>query len=439
MKKPVIALYSLGCVKNLIDSEQALAQLGMAGTTFTSDPRDADCAIVNTCTFVRDADAESREAIREAARAKKDGRCRWLFVVGCMGARYGKSLLAEFPEVDAVYGVLDSATVMRILERVAGRGRASPRESVPPRLRLTPRHYAYLRIAEGCDNRCSYCVIPTVRGALTSRPIDQIILEARHLADDGAREIIVVAQDITNFGVDRAGRRMLPELLNRLVEVEKVRWIRLLYMHPAHVDDAVIDTIASHGKILRYVDLPLQHVSDAVLERMGRKVDSAAIRRLVETIRRRVQGVVMRTTFIVGFPGERDEDYEALERAVRELRFDRLGVFAYSPEQGTPAAGMPAQVPQDVRSARRDRLLRVQQEIAFERNRAMVGRTLEVLVDDVDKDGVRIGRSYGEAPDADPVILISGSNASPGDFVQARISNARGYDLAAESVGGGGA
>ena len=431
MRKPAIALYSLGCAKNLVDSERALAQFGMHNAVLTSDVTEADCVIVNTCTFVREADAESRAAVSEALDAKRNGKCRWVFLVGCMGQRYGERLRQDYGELDGVYGVLDSATVREIIRRLTNKDPGADDVLPQPRLRLTPRHYAYLRISDGCDNRCSYCLIPSVRGPLCSRPIEELVDEARHLCDDGAKELIVVAQDTSNYGTDLYGKRRLPDLLDRLVAVPDIRWIRLLYMHPAHVDAPLIDRLACSERIAPYVDLPIQHISDAVLERMGRKVTCARIRGLIEEIRARVSNVVLRTTLIVGFPGEREQDFDLLERFVRETRFERMGIFAYSREEGTLAHDFGEQISGEVACARRERLLEVQQEIAFSRNRELAGRRLEVVVDRIDEGGIRVARSYAEAPDVDPVIYVGDCDAACGRFLSVRVTGCRGYDLTA--------
>ena len=435
MKRPVIAVYSLGCAKNLVDSEQALAQMGLAGAAFTNDILEADCIIINTCTFVRDAENESRDAVVEALAAKERGRCRWVFLAGCMGVRYGRDLMEDLPGLDGVYGLFTPKTARRILKRITGRSPRHDRERIAARLRLTPRHLAYLRASDGCDNCCAYCVIPSVRGGLVSRPIEDLVAEAEHLIADGARELVLIAQDTTNYGQDLYGRRALPELLDKLSALSGAEWIRLLYLHPAHLDEAVVDRIESADNILPYVDLPLQHIADGVLRRMGRKIDRSGISRTLDLVRRRVGSVVIRTSFLVGFPGETADEFDELLAFVRDQSFDRVGVFAYSRESGTAAASFDGQLDDEVKASRRDALLTAQQEIAFRLNRERIGERVKVLVDAVDGQQA-IGRSYAEAPDVDPVIVLKGDEVEPGALVDAEIVGVADYDLIAQMKGG---
>jgi len=432
---PVVAVYSLGCVKNLIDSEQAMGELGLGGCAFTNDVAEADCIIVNTCTFVEEAEEESRAAVAEALAAKRPGKTRWVFVVGCMGERYRRTLKRDFPKLDGVFGILTPAVASKILHRISSGAPAHLHERIPPRLRLTPRHYAYLRISDGCDNRCAYCIIPEVRGPLASRPMDVIVDEAEHLIGDAAKELIVVAQDTANYGVDLDGQRNLPALLDALDQLDGLEWLRLLYMHPAHVDDAVIDRLVADNRVLRYVDLPLQHIADPILARMGRGINGDEIRRLIDRMRERMEDVVIRTTFIVGFPGETGRDVDELIAFVEQERFDHVGVFAYSREQGTRAAQMDGQIDEAVREERRGSVLAAQQSITFERNRARVGQTARVLIDEVGERGA-ISRSYAEAPDVDPVIVIEQCSAQPGEFVEVCITGVDDYDLVAKPKSG---
>jgi ribosomal protein S12 methylthiotransferase len=438
---PRIGLISLGCAKNEVDAERILGAAAEGGWLICGDPADADVVVVNTCGFIAPARAESRSAIEEALALKRAGSCRAVIVAGCLAERSGRSLREEFPEVDAWVGIADPRAIPELAARLLEEPPAEPVVQLAPmpaafgdegaRLRITPRHYAYLRIAEGCDNRCAYCAIPLIRGPLRSKPIETCLAEARDLAADGCRELILIAQDTTNYGRDLYGEPSLPRLLDALVSIEEIRWLRVLYAHPAHFDAAVLDAFARHPKLCRYVDLPIQHASDRLLERMGRRTTRAALADLFARIRDRLPDAVLRTTALVGYPGETEEDFAALLDFLAAVEFDRLGGFAYSDEEGTRAASEGPPVPEAVRAARLDELMRRQQPIAFRKAAARVGTACEVVLDARLPDGRFAGRSGAEAPDVDGVVRVAGRGLRVGQFIPVRITAADGYDLEA--------
>jgi len=445
-KNPGIGIISLGCAKNLIDSERILGVLGASGFAICAEPEDADAVIVNTCAFIEAARRESVEAINYALSLKRAGRISRVIVAGCLAQRYRESVLDDIPGVDAVVGIHDFESFPRVFRSIFDgapdkRPNASStfRLSQPVRpdtgrLRITPRHFAYLRISEGCDNCCAYCAIPEIRGPLRSKPFDAVVEEARELAADGAREIIVVGQDTTSYGRDIYKNNRLPELVRRLAAVNRVRWIRILYTHPAHYSDEFIEIFSDTPKLLPYVDVPIQHSSDRVLERMGRGVKRCDLEALVEKLRRRIKGLALRTSIIVGFPGETDEDFAGLLDFIRAVRFDRLGAFAYSQEEGTPAAGFDGQVSGRVKQERLHELMTLQQEISLETNRQFIGRQMEVVIDEV-SGRAATARSYREAPDVDGAVLLrSKKPLKPGQFIKVKITAAGPYDLNAVTV-----
>jgi len=426
--RPRVHLASLGCAKNLVDSERLLAKLAAAGAIVGAAPEDADVIVVNTCGFIRPAKEESIGAIAEYSRLKEEGSCRKLVVMGCLAERYAGELREGFPEVDAVFGIHQQDAV------VAACGLVPSDTEDPGRLLVTPRHTAYLRISEGCDNRCSYCAIPLIRGGFSSRPSQEILDEARRLVAGGVRELVVIGQDTTLYGTDLVGEIRIHELLARLNEIPHVRWIRLLYTHPAHFTQELVDAYVSLSKLCPYVDVPLQHLSDRILRRMKRRVTQAQCLALIGRLRSAVPGIAIRTTFLVGFPGETRAEFNELLGLVRQLRFDHLGAFAYSREDGTPAARLPEQISERAKSRRLRDLMLAQQEIAFERNRAMRGEVLEVVVDRPSVErAVWIARSRTQAPDVDGVTYLRGEGLRPGLFVQAKITGSRGYDLVARA------
>jgi len=443
-----VALVSLGCPKNLVDSERMLGLLAQHGLIIAADPRDADAIVINTCGFLQAAREESLEEIRKAIDLKTTGRCRRVIVAGCLTQRERLRLLEEVPGIDRLVGVFDRENIVRAVcglpdEREAHGQYLGRYHQMSPaqyddraRLRLTPRHYAYLRICDGCSRGCSFCTIPAIRGPLRSKPIEQIIAEADELAADGAVELNLIGQDTTSYGSDIGYAPGLAGLLRTLDRrlPAGVRWIRLMYAYPRGFTDEMIDAIASCGRVVKYIDLPLQHISDAMLARMNRRVTRRQIETLLEKLRRRVPGIVIRTTFICGAAGETEEDHQQLLRFVRDFRFDMMGVFVYSREPGTRMARMSGHLPDDVKKRRAEALMLAQREIAFDAARRMVGRTIQVLVDGRDtRDAARFtARSAGQAPEIDSVVLVRAQGLRPGQFIEARVIDAEGYDLVAE-------
>jgi ribosomal protein S12 methylthiotransferase len=460
-------MVSLGCPKNLVDSEVMLGLAQQQGHELTREAADADVLIVNTCAFIDKAKQESIDTILEMAEHKKTGACRKLIVTGCMAERYRDELRAEIPEIDAVLG---TGEVPDIVEAIAGiRDQGSGIRTVPllrsngepvnpgsripdprslpdylydadtPRLLATPRHYAYIKIAEGCDYKCAFCIIPTLRGKYRSRSIESIVREAEGLAARGVRELLLISQDTSFYGIDRGERGALPRLLRALNRVDGLEWIRMLYLYPTTIGDDVLDAMAESGKVCKYIDLPLQHASDTVLKRMKRPGTRAGYERLLAGIRRRVPGVTLRTTFIVGFPGETAEDVAELDSFVRGVQFDHVGVFTYSHEEGTTAHQLVDDVPARVKRQRRDALMSLQRKIVTRAQKSRVGRQVRLLVDGpaTEHELVLRARLEGQAPDIDPVVYLTEcdpAELSAGDFIQAEIVGSREYDLVARPV-----
>ena len=439
-RRPRVALLTLGCSKNLVDSEQIASLLARSGVEVVHSIDGADVAVINTCGFIESAKEEAIDLILDVVAHKARGGLRGLIVTGCLSQRYGEELTKLLPEADAVLGI-DPEGAARLALKTLGR----PLERLPEPVmrrsrRLTPPAWSYLCIAHGCANCCAYCAIPLIRGPLRSRPVRELLEEARYLAEQGVRELNIIAQDTANYGADTAGAPQLHALLRELCRVDGLVWVRLLYAHPAHVYDELVDVIAEGGKVCPYVDLPLQHVNDRILERMGRKVTRAQIERLLQKLRERIPGVTLRTTFIAGFPGETEGEFEELLGFVEEARFDRVGCFAYSEEEGTPAAGLPGQVPRHVREERRAALMAAQQRIAFELAAARVGEEAVVLMEErpAGEDSLPPARSQREAPEVDPVIYVAGEPApQAGQFAHVRIVGSAGYDCIAELVSEG--
>jgi ribosomal protein S12 methylthiotransferase len=456
-----VGFVSLGCPKNLVDGEVMLGMARDAGHAITADAGEADAIVVNTCAFIDRAKEESIEAILEMARLKRDGRCRRLVVTGCLAERYRDELRKEIPEIDAVLGTGDVPEIVSALNGSAGPGAAagvpvslyrSTADLAPepalhpaptylydastPRVLTTPRHYAYVKIAEGCDYTCAFCIIPTLRGKYRSRDEDSIVREAEDLASRGIRELLLISQDTTFFGIDRGERGALARLLRRLNAIDGLVWIRLLYLYPTTITDDVLEAMAECEKVCRYVDLPLQHASSAVLKRMRRPGSRASYDTLLKRIRERVPGVTLRTTFIVGFPGETEEDVDELEAFVRDTGFDHVGVFTYSHEEGTRAEALEDNVPAGVKRARRDRIMRLQKQIVARNRKRQVGAVVPVMVDGPSPESplVITGRVEGQAPDIDSLVYFSDCDPSElvaGTLVNARVLAARGYDLVA--------
>lgn len=438
--KGTYALVSLGCPKNLVDSERMAGRLRLRGYRLVPQPDGADFVVVNTCGFIVDARRESFGVIGEMLQLKRQGRLGGVIVAGCLAQRDKEALLRDYPQIDQLVGVFSRDEIATAAERLFGDldqqqtlFLPAPSRPLPDgdRLRLTPRHLAFLKISEGCDRSCSFCTIPRLRGPYASKPIEQVVAEAEQLAADGVRELVLVAQDTSSYGRDLYGESQLAGLLTRLDAVDGLAWIRLMYLYPMYITDELIDVLASAKKILPYLDLPLQHASDAILRRMRRQVSRARTEALLDRLRRRIDSLVLRTTLIVGFPGETDRDFEELLDFVRRWRFERLGVFAYCREPGTPAAELRHQVPEDVRQSRRDRLLTLQQEITFAWNAAQVGRRMDVIIDrDIpgEKDAY-LGRSYADAPEVDGLVCVTGEDLASGRIVPSEIVAARGYDL----------
>lgn len=436
-----IAVASLGCAKNLVDTENMLGILLQDGHSLTSDAAEADIIIVNTCGFIGDAKKESIDTILEMAEYKQSGNCKALIVTGCLAERYKEEILDSIEEVDAVCGTGDfdqiAAVVEKVLsgERVAFYGHADTygMENLP-RVTTTPSHTAYLKIAEGCDNHCTYCVIPSLRGKFRSRSIEDICAEARELAANGVRELILIAQDTTRYGTDLYGTYALDKLLQALVEIEEIHWIRLHYMYPEAITDALLEAIAANDKILNYFDIPVQHGADTVLRRMGRRSNAAQMRALFNKIRTYCPDAVLRTSVIVGFPGETEEEFHALLDFVREVRFDRLGAFAYSKEEGTAAAKMEKQVHPKTKQARQRRVMALAQEISKEKNDARLGSIVEVLCEGYDEENyMYYGRSRGDSPNVDALVYFAASRElNAGEFVRVKVLCVEEYDLIGE-------
>lgn len=431
-----ILFISLGCDKNLVDSEMMLGLLSEKGYAFTDDEAEADIVVINTCCFINDAKQESIDTILEMAELKKSGSIKRLVVAGCLAQRYKEEIQKEIPEVDIIIGTTAIDAITDALEGLENRYKAL--ETAPltntKRLVTTGGHYAYLKIAEGCNKHCTYCIIPKVRGSYRSVPMDSLLEEARTLAKGGVKELILVAQETTIYGVDLYGKKMLPELLRRLCLIEGLVWLRILYCYPEEIDDELIQTIKTEPKICHYLDLPIQHGCDNVLKRMGRKTNRRELIEIIEKLRCEIPDICIRTTLITGFPGETEEEHEELMEFVDRMEFDRLGVFAYSQEEDTPAALMPDQIPDETKEERREELMQLQQEIAFDAALSMEGRLMEAMIEGrlADEDAY-IARTYKDAPNVDGFLFINTNRELiTGDFVKVKITGASEYDLIGE-------
>ncbi|MBE6097115.1 MAG: 30S ribosomal protein S12 methylthiotransferase RimO [Schwartzia succinivorans] len=435
---------SLGCAKNLVDTEVMLGILQKNGIELTNEPSEADVLIVNTCAFIESAKEESITTVLNMADYKNSGCCRSLIVAGCLGQRYGQQLLDEMPEADAIIGTGAWQRIMEAVDetlkgnRVVISGESEIiYDARMPRIMTTPGYTAYVKIAEGCDNNCAFCAIPMIRGHYRSRKFEDVVEEVKRLASEGVKEINLIAQDTTNYGRDLYGKPRLAELLKELCRIDGIKWIRTLYSYPRFFTDELIDVIASEPKIAKYVDLPLQHAHDAILRRMHRADTRESIEKLLEKIRERIPGVTVRSTFIVGFPGETDAHYQALREFLLKQRFDKVGIFTYSKEEDTPAYSMDGQVSEDVMQERYHELMSIQSKISEETNQALEGKELDILVEgrDEEQQTIAVGRSYREAPEVDGQVYIEGdTDSKPGDIVRVRVTQGFTYDVVGEPV-----
>lgn len=443
MKNKKILFISLGCDKNLVDSEVMLGILADRGFEMTDTEDDADIIIINTCCFINDAKEESINTILEMAEYKKTGPCKALIVTGCLAQRYKQEIVDEIPEVDAVIGTSKYDEIFDAVDQALKGSHFLDVDdldrlpSVPgKRILTTGGHYAHLKIAEGCDKHCTYCIIPKIRGNYRSVPMEQLLAEAASLAEQGVKELILVAQETTLYGMDLYGKKSLHILLQELAKIKGIRWIRILYCYPEEIYPELIETIKNEKKVCHYLDMPIQHASDAILKRMGRRTTKAQLKETVSLLRKEIPDIVLRTTLIAGFPGETQEQHEELMEFVDEMEFERLGVFAYSPEENTPAASMPDQIPEEVKEERRDTILELQQEIAFDKAADMVGRTLYAMIEGkVADEPAYVARTYADSPDIDGYVFVNtGEMLMSGDFVKVKITGSAEYDLIGELV-----
>lgn len=444
-----ILFISLGCDKNLVDTEVMLGILAKNGHQMVDDEYMADVIVINTCCFIHDAKEESIQNILEMAQLKEEGRLKALIVTGCLAQRYKEEILEEIPEVDAVLGTTSYEEIANVIQQVLS---DSPMERGNARLTMkdvdylplvdtkrmvtTGGHFAYLKIAEGCDKHCTYCIIPKIRGDFRSVPMEKLLEEARSLVEDGVKELILVAQETTVYGVDLYGEKRLPQLLRELCKIGGLRWIRILYCYPEEITDELIQVMKEEPKICNYLDLPIQHASDGVLKRMGRRTSKAQLVEVIGKLRKEIPDISLRTTLITGFPGETQEQHEELMEFVDEMEFDRLGVFTYSPEEDTPAAIMPDQIPEKVKEDRQAELMELQQEIVFDLAEDMIGRELIVMIEGkVADENAYVGRTYKDAPNVDGLIFVNADEELiSGDFVKVKVTGAMEYDLIGEII-----
>lgn len=444
-----ILFISLGCDKNLVDTEVMLGILAQRGHQMVDDENEADVIIINTCCFIHDAKEESIQNILEMAQLKENGRLKALIVAGCLAQRYKDEILKEIPEVDAVLGttsyeeignVIDSVLSDNVIERGQSRITMKDVDYLPEvktkRLVTTGGHFAYLKIAEGCDKHCTYCIIPKVRGNYRSVPMENLLKEAQELADGGVKELILVAQETTVYGQDIYGKKMLPKLLKELCKIGGIQWIRILYCYPEEITDELIQTMKEEPKICHYLDLPIQHASDVILKKMGRRTSKAQLIETIEKLRDAMPDIALRTTLITGFPGETEEDHEELMDFVDQMEFERLGVFTYSPEEDTPAAKMDGQIEEEVKEERQAELMELQQDIVFEQAEDMIGRELLVMIEGkVADENAYVGRTYRDAPNVDGLIFVNtDEELMSGDFAKVKVTGAMGYDLIGELI-----
>ena len=422
-KKALFYIETLGCPKNLVDSEMITSNILDSGYALTQDPKDAEILIVNTCGFIQPAKEESIEVILDFVRLKKEGICKKLIVVGCLVQRYKKELAESIPEVDLFLGLNEISEISHILNT------AYPLED--KRFILTPKHYAYLRISDGCENFCSYCTIPFIRGPVHSKSIEEIVNEARQLVDQGVKEIIIIAQDVGNYGVDIYGKSRLNELLLMLDTIEDLRWLRLLYLNPQHITEELLLIIKNSKRFCKYLDIPVQHISENILQKMNRKTSNKDIIQALDKIDDLIPELCIRTTFIVGFPGETDKDFEELLKFIQTQKFDRLGAFTYYQEEGTKAASLPDQVPEHIKQRRYERLMETQKIISQNKLESFIGKKLSVIVDKKIKPKIYECRSEFDAPDIDGIVFLEEAEANIGDIIDVEIVDSLEYDLIA--------
>lgn len=436
-----ILFVSLGCDKNLVDSEMMLGMLAEKGFTFTDDEAEAEIAVVNTCCFIGDAKEESINTLLQLSELRESGQLKALIAAGCLAQRYKEEIQQEIPQVDAIIGTAAIEAIVAAVEEVLAGNAHNHYQDInarpvtdKKRVVTTGGHFAYLKIAEGCDKHCTYCIIPKVRGNYRSVPMEKLLAEAERLAQGGVKELILVAQETTLYGVDLYGKKSLPKLLSELAKISGIYWIRILYCYPEEITDELIETIAAEPKVCNYLDIPIQHASDLVLKRMGRRTNQQELRDMIKKLRDKIPDICLRTTLISGFPGETQEDFEELYRFVNEMEFDRLGVFAYSREEDTPAAVMPDQIAEEVKEARRDELMELQQEIAFEKAEDMVGRVLTVMIEGkVADEDAYVARTYRDAPNVDGYLFVNTTaGLMTGDFVKVQVTGSNEYDLIGE-------
>lgn len=440
-----VYLITLGCPKNLVDSEIMLGLIKKSGIKISKKSESADIICINTCAFIQEAKQEAIDTILELAKLKQKDPRKKIIVIGCLVQRYLKELQKQLPEVDYWVTLNEIPKISSIIKNITGTPKNNYTTPSPssflydasmPRYLITPKHYAYIKIAEGCSNLCSYCAVTNIKGRYKSRLPDSILNEAKNLVKKGVKEIIIIAQDITNYGIDLASTANLTELLRQLCKISGIKWIRLMYLHPAHITDGLIKEIAINKKICKYIDLPLQHIDDDILLKMGRKAGSNHIKNLIKKIRKEIPGVILRTSFIVGFPGETEEKFQTLLKFIRQTKFERLGVFKYSREEGTPAYKMPNQVPEKIKEKRFHEAMQLQNSIAKEANKRFFGKTIDVLIDHLHKKSrnIWIGRTHADSPDIDGVVYIDGKNIKKGDIISVRITGTLDYDLIGKAV-----
>ena len=436
-----IFFVSLGCDKNLVDSEMMIGMLAEKGHVITDDEKEAEVVVVNTCCFILDAKQESIDTILQMAELKKNGKMKVLIVTGCLGERYREEIQSEIPQVDAILGTNSFDLIAEAIDEVMEgkkQNHFNDIQAVPvhgkKRMVTTGGHYAYLKIAEGCDKHCTYCIIPKIRGNFRSVPMDVLVEEATKLAEDGVKELILVAQETTVYGKDLYGEKSLPKLLKKLTAIEGLQFIRLLYCYPEEITPELIQVIKEETKICHYLDMPIQHAADPILKRMGRRTNNEQLRNMIATLRKEIPDICLRTTLITGFPGETAKDFAVLKDFVKEMKFDRLGVFPYSAEEGTPAAKMKKQVPSFIKNRRKNIIMKMQQQIAFDKAEEMIGRKLEVLIEGkLPEEGVFIGRTYKDAPNVDGMIFVnSDRELVTGDVVTVGVTDFHENDLIGE-------